>query len=91
MLFLKNVSFAYDGQPELLKNISFKLSQGEHLSLMGESGCGKSTLLKVIYGLVDVQEGSVLFHNERVWGPSRQLVPGFKTMKYLAQDFGLGP
>ena len=58
---------------------------------MGESGCGKSTLLKVIYGLVDVQEGSVLFHNERVWGPSRQLVPGFKTMKYLAQDFGLGP
>ena len=91
MLFLKNVSFAYNRQPELLKNISFELSQGEHLSLMGESGCGKSTLLKVIYGLVDVQEGSVLFHNERVWGPSRQLVPGFKTMKYLAQDFGLGP
>ena len=91
MLFLKNISFAYEGQPELLKNISFELSQGEHLSLMGESGCGKSTLLKVIYGLVDVQEGSVHFHNERVWGPSRQLVPGFKTMKYLAQDFGLGP
>jgi len=90
-LSIENVSFAYNGQPELLKNISFELSQGEHLSLMGESGCGKSTLLKVIYGLVDVQEGSVLFHNERVWGPSRQLVPGFKTMKYLAQDFGLGP
>jgi spermidine/putrescine ABC transporter, ATP-binding protein PotA len=90
-LSIENVSFAYDGQPELLKNISFELSQGEHLSLMGESGCGKSTLLKVIYGLVDVQQGSVLFHNERVWGPSRQLVPGFKTMKYLAQDFGLGP
>ena len=91
MLFLKNISFAYEGQPELLKNISFELSQGEHLSLMGESGCGKSTLLKVIYGLIDVQEGTIHFHNERVWGPSRQLVPGFKTMKYLAQDFGLGP
>ena len=57
---------------------------------MGESGCGKSTLLKAIYGLIDVQ-GSIYFCENRVWGPSRQLVPGYVAMKYLAQDFGLGP
>ena len=91
MLNLKNIFFAYEGQDPILQDISFELAQGEHLSLMGESGCGKSTLLKAIYGLIDVQEGTIHFHNERVRGPSWQLVPGFKTMKYLAQDFGLGP
>ena len=91
MLEVKNISFAYQGQPPILQNISFKLPQGEHLALMGESGCGKSSLLKALYGLVDVQAGEVHFQQQRVWGPSRQLVPGFKAMKYLAQDFGLGP
>ena len=91
MLNLKNIFFAYEGQDPILQDISFELAQGEHLSLMGESGCGKSTLLKAIYGLIDVQEGTIHFHNERVRGPSWQLVPGFKAMKYLAQDFGLGP
>ena len=91
MLNLKNIFFAYEGQDPILQDISFELAQSEHLSLMGESGCGKSTLLKAIYGLIDVQEGTIHFHNERVRGPSWQLVPGFKAMKYLAQDFGLGP
>ncbi len=90
MLKLHNISYRYEAEKAILKNVSFHLPQGEHLSVMGESGCGKSTLLKAIYGLIDI-EGEVYFGEERVWGPSRQLVPGFKAMKYLAQDFGLGP
>ena len=90
MLVLNHISYAYDGRQSILKDISFALPQGEHLAVMGESGCGKSTLLKAIYGLIDVQ-GSIYFCENRVWGPSRQLVPGYAAMKYLAQDFGLGP
>ena len=90
MLEVKNITFAYEKAP-IVRNISFELPQGELLSLMGESGCGKSTLLKAIYGLIDLQEGEVRFHNHKVWGPAHQLVPGHSTMKYLAQDFGLGP
>ena len=90
MLKLDHISYAYDGGQSILKDISFALPQGEHLAVMGESGCGKSTLLKAIYGLIDVQ-GSIYFCENRVWGPSRQLVPGYAAMKYLAQDFGLGP
>lgn len=90
MLKLDHISYAYDGGQSILKDISFVLPQGEHLAVMGESGCGKSTLLKAIYGLIDVQ-GTIYFCENRVWGPSRQLVPGYATMKYLAQDFGLGP
>lgn len=91
MLKVNNIYYSYTAEQPILKNISFHLPQGEHLSVMGESGCGKSTLLKAIYGLVDLQEGEIRFCEERVWGPSYQLVPGFKSMKYLAQDFGLRP
>ena len=90
MLKLDHISYAYDGGQSILKDISFALPQGEHLAVMGESGCGKSTLLKAIYGLIDVQ-GSIYFCENRVWGPSRQLVPGYAAMKYLGQDCGLGP
>jgi len=90
MLKLDHISYAYEAEKAILKDVSFALPQGEHLAVMGESGCGKSTLLKAIYGLIDVQ-GSIYFCENRVWGPSRQLVPGYAAMKYLAQDFGLGP
>lgn len=58
---------------------------------MGESGCGKSTLLKVIYGLLDLDYGKILWKDEPVLGPEFNLVPGFSKFKYVAQDFDLMP
>lgn len=91
MLEVNNISYTHDGSDTGFHNISFQLKQGEHLSVMGESGCGKSTLLKALYGLFDLHEGTIFFNKKKVVGPSRQLVPGFEKMKYLAQDFGLSP
>ncbi|MDO4783314.1 MAG: ATP-binding cassette domain-containing protein [Capnocytophaga felis] len=91
MLEVNNISYTHDSSDAGFRNISFQLKQGEHLSVMGESGCGKSTLLKAIYGLFDLPEGTIFFNKKKVVGPSRQLVPGFEKMKYLAQDFGLSP
>lgn len=91
MLKINNISFSYESDIPLLKNLSFELPQGEHLSVMGESGSGKSTLLKAIYGLFDLPQGEIFFNEKKVLGPAFQLVPGHATMKYLAQDFGLSP
>lgn len=90
MLLVENISFSYGGNWEL-KNISFSLEKGAHLSVMGASGCGKSTLLKAIYGLLELEKGEMIFDNQRVLLPSEQLIAGDKRMKYLAQDFGLMP
>jgi ABC-type Fe3+/spermidine/putrescine transport system ATPase subunit len=90
MLRVKNVSYAYD-KGLVLKNINLKIAKGEHLALIGESGCGKSTLLKIMYGLMDLKEGSVLWKDEPVLGPAYNLVPGAPFMKYLSQDFDLMP
>ena len=44
---LKNVSFQYD-YTQVLKNISFRVEEGDFLALLGPNGSGKSTLLKLI-------------------------------------------
>lgn len=89
MLKLKKVSFAYDKKP-ILRNISFELERGEHLSIIGESGCGKSTLLQLIYGFHHTT-GRVCWGEKELLGPNFNLVPGEAFIKYLAQDFDLMP
>ena len=91
MLQVNNIAFSYNEAKPLLKDINFTLKKGEHLCVMGESGCGKSTLLKVIYGLLDVQQGSVFWNSDEVLGPAFHLIPGMKHFKYVAQDFDLMP
>ena len=43
--------------------VSLKLNPGETLAILGPSGCGKSTLLRMMAGLVEPDEGHVLFDN----------------------------
>ncbi|MEM6700829.1 MAG: ABC transporter ATP-binding protein [Bacteroidota bacterium] len=91
MLKVQHLSFSYLENVPILKDISFEISQGAHVSIIGESGCGKSTLLKLIYGLYDVNEGEIFWDEEQILGPKFNLVPGFQRMKYVAQDFDLMP
>ena len=91
MLSVDNISFQYSPKSEVLKNISFTLSAGQHLCVMGESGSGKSTLLKAIYGLLNLNKGEIYWKEHRVLGPAHHLVPGMDFFKYVAQDFDLMP
>ncbi len=89
MLKVKNVSFAYHKEP-VLKNISFSISIGDNVSVIGSSGCGKSTLLQLIYGLHHT-DGKVFWKERQLKGPKFNIVPGEPFIKYLAQDFDLMP
>ncbi len=91
MLKVNNIAFTYNKEKPLLENINFTLEKGQHLCVMGESGCGKSTLLKVIYGLFDLEKGSILWNEDQVLGPAFHLIPGMTYFKYVAQDFDLMP
>lgn len=90
MLQVENISFAYDTKT-VINQLNFKLQKGQNLSIIGESGCGKSTLLKLIYGLYDLDNGSIFWDENPVLGPKFHLIPGHHAMKYLAQDFDLMP
>jgi ATP-binding cassette subfamily B protein len=57
----KNVSFQYhDGNLPVLKNISFKVTPGETIAIMGETGCGKSSLIHLIPRFYEPTEGEIL-------------------------------
>jgi phospholipid/cholesterol/gamma-HCH transport system ATP-binding protein len=58
---VKNLEMAY-GSYVLMRNITFEVSAGQVLIIMGGSGCGKSTLLKYLIGLKEVEKGEILYH-----------------------------
>lgn len=63
----KNVSFKYRSRDEFaLKNLSFKVNQGETVALIGESGCGKSTTLQLIQRFYDINEGQILIDGKNI-------------------------
>ncbi len=64
-----------------------QVGAGEILALIGKSGSGKSTLIKCLYGLEDLHKGEIFIGEERVLGPSYNLIPGHKDMKLVSQDY----
>lgn len=49
---VNNINFEYSTNKKVLTDISFALSNGESLAIVGASGCGKSTLLRIISGIL---------------------------------------
>ena len=90
MLELKNISFTYI-TATVIEAVSFSVPKGQNIAIIGESGCGKSTLLKLIYGLYDLDAGTISYDGKPILGPKYNLIPGADFIKYLAQDFDLMP
>ena len=90
MLELNSVYFSY-GKDFTLHDISFRINSGEILGVIGQSGCGKTTLLKLIFGKLDTDQGELLWHDEKILGPSYQLIAGKEDFKYVTQDYELMP
>ncbi len=60
---LRNVGFRYGGPeaPDILKHISLEFAPGRTIAVVGRSGSGKTTLIKLLAGLVEPTEGTILF------------------------------
>ena len=56
---VENVSFAYEGDLDVLRNVSLEVAPGETIAIVGPSGGGKTTLCQLIPRFYDVQEGSI--------------------------------
>lgn len=62
-LEFKNVSFKYPSSDKYsLKNLSFKISKGETVAVVGVNGAGKSTLVKLLLRFYDASEGEILLN-----------------------------
>ena len=76
MVTISNLSKRYGSNPPVLQQINLAIEKGEFISLIGPSGCGKSTLLKLISGLTNASEGSILVEG-------RAPVQARKTISYI--------
>lgn len=59
-LTVKNLSFGYSEDNDVLHRISFELKPGERLGIMGATGCGKTTLAKLLARLYEFKQGEIL-------------------------------
>ncbi len=88
MLELINVAKSFGGT-QVLKPTTLRLEQGRTTVLIGPSGCGKSTLLRIMIGLIEADQGQVLFDGEPITSQNVMLVR--RKIGYVIQDGGLFP
>ena len=99
-LSFDNVTFRYSMEtPLILNGISFKISKGARVGIIGTTGSGKSTALDLLMGMLDPTEGQILvddqpinIDNQRAWQRAVAHVPQaiFLADKTIAENIALG-
>jgi len=65
-LEFENVSFDYNPERRILKNVSFKVPSGKTVAIVGPSGAGKSTISRLLYRFYDATEGRILIDGQDI-------------------------
>lgn len=73
MLEVKNLSVHY-GMIQAVRNVDFKVNEGEIVSLIGANGAGKSTILKTLSGLIHPSEGEIVYFGENIASTSAKKI-----------------
>lgn len=76
----KNVTYAYDGENDVLDNISLDIPKGKKIALVGPSGGGKTTICHLIPHFYDVTDGEILIDGKEIHS---------LTLESLRQNIGI--
>jgi ABC-type bacteriocin/lantibiotic exporter with double-glycine peptidase domain len=85
VLELRSINYRYTkSSPLVLKDVSIKIKLGDSIGIIGTSGSGKTTLLDVILGLLEPQDGEIIFNGKKV---SSDILIGWRSQcAYLPQE-----
>lgn len=86
MLELKNITKKFNDKT-VLDDISLNIENGEIISLLGQSGSGKTTLLNIILGLINMDEGKLIFNGEDITDVNMKK----RGFNIVFQDYALFP
>ncbi|MBQ2997319.1 MAG: metal ABC transporter ATP-binding protein [Oscillibacter sp.] len=81
-LICHNLTLGYDGQ-SVVRGLSFTVSEGDYLCIVGENGSGKSTLMKAVLGLLPPMEGTIAYGE----GLSRGQIGYLPQQTLVQKDF----
>lgn len=77
---IKNICFSYNNDEPTLKHVSFRVHEGQYVSVIGHNGSGKSTLARLIIGLLAPAEGEIYIDGELLT---------HKTVRHIRSKIGL--
>ena len=80
-ILFENVSFSYDGK-EVFRNLNVRIPSDRHVALVGENGAGKSTFIKLLLGLYEPKQGSILVDGRSVKDRTLKDKLAYKIGKY---------
>jgi len=78
----KEVSFGYDIERKILKDISFSVEKGQTLAVVGSTGGGKSTIGRLLFRFYDADKGSILIDGQNI---------SYVTQESLRKNIGMVP
>lgn len=82
LLEVKNLNKTFDNK-EILKDISFNISSGKIVGLLGKNGAGKTTLIKLINDLLTPSSGEILIKGNKVGVESKKIISYLPERTYL--------
>ena len=87
ILEFKNVYFQYNKSSKpVLKNVSFKIKNGDKVSIVGDTGSGKSTLCDILMGLFPPTSGKILLDGKDLYA-SKSLIKGWRySIAHVPQE-----
>lgn len=56
---VEHLTFSYDGEHDVLKDVSFQIEEGSYTTIVGHNGSGKSTIAKLLIGLMEAKSGTI--------------------------------
>jgi ABC-type Fe3+/spermidine/putrescine transport system ATPase subunit len=83
---VKNITKKY-GNVTAVRDVSFRIKEGEFFSLLGPSGCGKTTILRIIGGFIDTDNGTVLIDDADM----TNVPPNKRNTSMVFQNLALFP
>lgn len=79
-LSFENVTFGYDPEEAILKNVNLKIKRGESVAIVGATGSGKTTIINLLFRFYDVNAGQILIDGVNIKE---------YDLKSLRQNFGI--
>lgn len=89
-LMLSNVKKSF-GQTSVLTNVSFAVTDGSLLTILGASGGGKTTLLRLIAGFENLDAGSIVMNGREVSSSNMSVPPEKRNVGFVPQESALFP
>jgi len=85
---VSSISYSYVDKKTVFENISFQLSQGEFVGLLGKNGSGKTTIMEMLIGFRFPDHGSIKIFNELTSSKEKNYI---SNIAFLSHDIQINP